>query len=219
MNRINERVCILIDGANFYLSALKPLGIQDANFDYEAFTQFLADGRKLDSHGKRYYIGTVREVFGDPSSVKAMSRQNALFSRLISTHWEIKTSIHKKKTETIVVDNKVQDYVRLKGLGINQFTFEKNREKGIDVKLAVDLIVGAVDNKYDTIIIISSDTDIIPAIDWVQNRFSNKRIEYIGFSIPNKTEPWKAIQPTLALVKKSDVQRILIESDLRKFVI
>ena len=43
-----------------------------------------------------------------------------------------------------------------------------NEEKGIDVKLAVDLVIGAVDNIYDTAIVISSDTDLVPAIKYVR---------------------------------------------------
>lgn len=95
------RVSIHIDGANFYLLALKNLGIQDANFDYEKFILMLANGRKVVLHGKRFYIGTVPEVEGDTKSKAAISRQTSLFTRLYQAHWEIRTSIHKKKVETI----------------------------------------------------------------------------------------------------------------------
>lgn len=38
-------------------------------------------------------------------------------------------------------------------------------EKGIDVKLAVDLIHTAIQGSYDVLIIFSSDTDLIPAVE------------------------------------------------------
>jgi uncharacterized LabA/DUF88 family protein len=41
-------------------------------------------------------------------------------------------------------------------------------EKGVDVKIAVDLLVGAYEDHYDTAILLSSDTDLIPAIRQVR---------------------------------------------------
>jgi len=117
-----------------------------------------------------------------------------------------------------LVDDRVKDWENLLQKGVNSFTFEKYREKGIDVKLATDLIVGAVDNQYDTALIVSSDTDLIPAIDWVRSR--KKKIEYVGFSIPHPTDPKKDIKPTVAMVDRTDApSRILIESDIRSFVV
>jgi len=182
-----NRVSIYIDGANFYLLALKPLGIKDANFDYEKFVLMLANGRNVVPHGKRFYIGTVPEREGDLKSKAAVSRQTALFTRFRDGEWEIRTSIHKKRIETIPVDYRVEDWENLLRKGVNSFTFEKYREKGIDVKLATDLIVGAVDNQYDTALIVSSDTDLIPAIDRVRSR--GKKVEYVGFSIPHPIIP------------------------------
>ena len=91
------------------------------------------------------------------------------------------------------------------------------REKGIDVKLATDLIVGAIDNQYDTAIIVSPDSDLIPAIDWVRHR-NKKKVEYIGFSISNDNSSDNSTKPLISLIKKTDTQRILIESDLTPFI-
>lgn len=212
-----NRVHIYIDGANFYLLALKPLNIRDANFDYEKFVLMLANGRNITLHGKRFYIGTVPEKEGDPQSKAAVSRQTSLFTRFRDAGWEIRTSIHKKKIETIFVDYRVEDWENLLQKGVNSFTFEKYREKGIDVKLATDLIVGAVDDQYDTALIVSSDTDLIPAIDWVRSR--GKKVEYVGFSIPHPTNPKKDIKPTVAMVDRTDApSRILIASDIKGLV-
>ncbi|MFH1193076.1 MAG: NYN domain-containing protein [Candidatus Jorgensenbacteria bacterium] len=213
-----NRVSIHIDGANFYLLALKPFGIQDANFDYENFVLMLANGRNIVPHGKRFYIGTVPEREGDLKSKAAVSRQTSLFTRFRDGGWELRKSKHKKKIETILVDDRVEDWGNLLQKGVSSFTFERYREKGIDVKLAIDLIVGAIDNQYDTALVVSSDTDLIPAIDWVRSR--GKKIEYVGFSIPHPTNPKKDIKPTVAMVDRTDApSRILIESDIKSFVI
>jgi len=128
----------------------------------------------------------------------------------------------------IVIDDRVVDYKKLleKGIrkikkllekGIRKIKHEKLREKGIDVKLATDLIVGAIDNKYDTAVIVSSDTDLVPAIDWIRNRMK-KRVEYVGFSIPDEIDPSKSTNPSLSLIAKTDIQRTLIVSDIKPFI-
>ena len=93
-----------------------------------------------------------------------MSKQAALLNMLEAKSWQIKTS-----------------KLRI-GKGIPRIEINRKREKGINVKLVVDMIIGAMDDRYDSSILISSDTDIIPAFDIVTRRFK-KKIEYIGFSM------------------------------------
>lgn len=80
-----ERVCIAIDSANFYHLVLKKLGVQEVNFDFEKFANFLADGREIIKEGKRFYVATVREKKDGHESKKAMSNQTKLFSNLINS--------------------------------------------------------------------------------------------------------------------------------------
>jgi len=80
------------------------------------------------------------------------------------------------------------------------------REKGTDVKIAVDLTVGAADDLYDAAIIISSDTDLIPAIKYV--RYKKKKVEYVGFSHA----------PSLGIQKHADLSRLLTSEDVQRFL-
>jgi uncharacterized LabA/DUF88 family protein len=212
-----ERVNIFIDGGNFYHLVLKKLGSSESNFDFEKFTIFLANDRKIVEMGKRFYIGAVIEKMGDEKSKEAMSKQTTLFTRLKNDHWEIRTSKLRKRLEEIKIDDRVVDYKKLLQKGIEKIQYERLREKGIDVKLATDLIVGAIDNKYDVAIVVSSDTDIVPAIDWVRNR-THKKIEYIGFSIIDSEDEKKSTMPSLTLIAKTDIQRTLVASDLKPFI-
>ena len=214
---MKERVCIFIDGGNFYHLVLKKLSLHELDFDFEAFALFLANERNISEMGKRFYVGTVREKEGDARSVEAMSRQNSLFTIMRNTKWEIKTSKLKTRIEEIIIDSRVAEYKKINKLGIRKITIERMREKGIDVKLATDLIVGAVDNKYDTAIIVSSDSDLIPAIDWVRHR-GRKKVEYIGFSIPDPNNPKNNTTPLLSMISRTNIQRTLVESDIRTFV-
>ncbi len=212
------RVNLLIDGGNFYHLVLKKLGINEKNFDFDKFADFLVGTeRTISEMGKRYYVGTVREKEGDERSKEAMAKQTSFFAKLKTTKWEIKTSKLRTRTEEIKIDSRVQNYKSLQKLGITSIKIERQREKGIDVKLATDLIVGAVDNKYDTAIVLSSDGDLLPAIDWVRHRY-HKKIEYVGFSIIDPKNPDNPTKPLLSMIPKTDIQRTLTHDDLKAFI-
>ena len=149
-----EIVAIYIDGSNTY-KRLKSLGIpQKLNrFDYSAFVQHLVGNRELIS--KRYYVGIVKNVDGSEQSEKMVRSQQKFLNGLQIEGFKIKS-------------------------GRIMYDGGSIREKGVDVKLSVDLVIGAVDDIYDTAIVISSDTDLIPAIKYVR-KAKNKKVEYIGF--------------------------------------
>lgn len=51
------------------------------------------------------------------------------------------------------------------------------REKGVDVKLAIDLTMGAVQREYDCAVVFSADTDLVPAIDAVLDLLGSDSVE------------------------------------------
>jgi|SRR3989344_1698408 len=209
-----DKVQIFIDAGNFYHMVLRKLDCKEVDFDFDKLARFLAgENRMITDEGKRFYVGTVREGH---ESKEAMSNQTILFSELLKSKWEIKTSKLRTRQEKIRIDYRVQDYQKLQKLGIKEIVYQRSREKGIDVKLATDLIVGAVDKKYDVAIVISSDTDLVPAVDWVRNRMKLK-IEYVGFSI-SESEKHEATRPVKTLIYHTDIQRVLSEADIRPFI-
>ena len=212
-----EKVCVFIDSGNFYHLVLKKLNLREAEFDFEGFVKFLANGREIAKEGKRFYVGTVREKKDCHENKTAMENQTKLFSDLMKFgNWAIKTSKLRTRNEKIKIDDRVINYKEILKKGINEIEHKKSREKGIDVKMAVDLIAGSLDKKYDIGIIVSSDTDLVPAIDWVRKRLK-KKIEYIGFSIPQNNQ-YEATRPIKTMIYNSDVQRVLIESDMKHFI-
>ena len=44
---------------------------------------------------------------------------------------------------------------------------ERPREKGVDVKLAIDLVRGSLEGSYDVAVLFSRDTDLLPAVEMV----------------------------------------------------
>lgn len=212
-----ERVCVFIDAGNFYHLTLKRLGLQDLDFDFDRFAEFLVNGRALAEDGKRFYVGTVRQKQNSHETDRAMSGQTKLFTELSKSGWVILTSKLRTRREKIAIDDRVENYQQLRKLGIKEIVYERSREKGIDVKLATDLIVGAVDKKYDTAVIVSSDTDLVPAIDWVRKR-KQLSAEYVGFSFPEVKGKFEEQRPVNKMLYNSDVQRVLVESDIKQFL-
>lgn len=55
---------------------------------------------------------------------------------------------------------------------------QRPREKGIDVQIAVDMVRLAVEGAYEVGVLVSSDTDLIPALEFVAERFHGRpRVE------------------------------------------
>ena len=134
--------------------------------------------------------------------------------------WNIKTSKLRTRTGTVKVDDRFKDYQNILAKGIKEITYQRSREKGIDVKLATDLLIGAIDNRYDVAVVVSSDSDLIPAIDVVRKKF-NKKVEYVSFSslpLPD-IKIYEELKPTNSMIYHSDIQRIIPVDDLKKFII
>ncbi|QQG42411.1 MAG: NYN domain-containing protein [Candidatus Giovannonibacteria bacterium] len=173
-----ERIFIIIDGNNFY-HRLKELKLTNLlSFDYEKITRFLVGRRFLMS--KNYYIGAIREEHNNPKSKELMTGQQKLTGILQRDGWIVKFG-HMLKTDGY-------------------------HEKGVDVQIAVDLLIGAYENLYDTAILVSSDTDLIPALAKV--RSMKKKVEYIGFSH----------KPSYGLITHSDIRRLLTKEDINQFL-
>lgn len=213
----NKRIAIFVDGGNLYHIALKKIGVTELDFDFDNFVDFLANGRTIEREYKRYYVGTVRERDGDPRSKYLMSRQTKLFASLKKHQWKLRTSKLKVRTETVAVDERMVEYQKILDLGITEISYERRREKGVDVMIATDLIVGAVENRYDTALVISSDADLLPAIQWVRQN-GKLQVEYVGFSIDDENIPGNSIRPLYSMFSNSDSQRVITGNTLRMFI-
>jgi uncharacterized LabA/DUF88 family protein len=176
-----EKVAVYIDGSNFY-GYLKDKEIyfpKASKFDFKAFVDFLV-GDKRELISKRYYTGVFSNFDGSEKSKSLVAGQQKFFTKIQNDGFIIKRG-------------------RIMPLG------SVYKEKGTDVKISVDLIVGAVDDLYDTAILVSSDTDLIPAIRYI--KYKHKRIEYIGFSH----------SPSLGIQKYVDLSRLLLPEDIEKY--
>ncbi|HLC95592.1 MAG TPA: NYN domain-containing protein [Patescibacteria group bacterium] len=176
-----QRVAIFIDGSNFHYK-LRDLNIPNITyFKYGDFSLWLARGRQLVT--KKYYVGVVRAQENDEKGQKLRKNQTRLFNQLAS---------------------KENDFVIERGYIMHHDGVFY--EKGVDVKLAVDVVVGAYENLYDVAIIVSSDTDLIPAVQKV--RMLGKEVEYVGF----------AHKPSFGMQKYVTLSKLLLKDEITQFV-
>lgn len=76
---------------------------------------------------------------------------------------------------------------------------DKPREKGIDVQLAVDLVLGAVENHYDVAVVFSGDSDLLPAI-----RAAMKLGKHIEVAAWDPPDSWATRIPARDLPPRPD---------------
>jgi uncharacterized LabA/DUF88 family protein len=147
---------VFIDGSNFYhklknLTAGRKQEFPLSSFDFRAFSTWLAAPGEL--AGVRYYIGAVKRD-GSEKSQSLYTDQQWLIGRL------------QQQGVEIVLGHLIRHPDR---------TFH---EKGVDVRLAVEMIRLAREGRYDQAYLVSSDTDLVPAVEEVHS--FGKRVQYVG---------------------------------------
>lgn len=148
----SKRCIILIDGSNFYFK-LKDLKLHNLlNFDFSGFALKLA--RKDKIVHTTYYTGKIK-TDGNNHTQRLFDNQRKLLAHLRKHNFNY-------------------------SLGYLLKSDGKFHEKGVDVNIAVDILVAAYENICDRIIIVSSDTDLLPAVKKAKEK--KKIVEYIGFS-------------------------------------
>lgn len=60
----------------------------------------------------------------------------------------------------------------------------KAQQKGVDVALAIDFVAYAIEGRYDVGVIASTDTDLIPALEFVRRFAAQRRIEVAAWTSP-----------------------------------
>lgn len=145
-----RRVSVYIDGRNF-AHLLEGFKLNPFSFNYRKFAEEVLCPRKQLDHIKYYGARFPQEI-----SPEKHNRDDAYYKAL---------EIHQK----IIVKEARFRIDIVKGFKIPQ-------EKGVDVRLATDLIFDSVYNCYDDAYILSGDTDLIPAVTEVKKQHRDKNI-------------------------------------------
>lgn len=170
---------LIIDGSNFY-HKLKELNIpRKASFNYSEFVDFISENTKIQA--KYYCIGKIRAKQLDKKARRMMAKQHSLVTKLQKQGFTIQFGYLLKSDKHY-------------------------HEKGVDVQIATNLLKGAFRKQYSQAYLVSSDSDIIPAIKEIKSL--GKKVIYIGFEH----------QPSFALLKSCTKSHLLTKKDLLPFV-
>lgn len=172
-----NRAVIFVDGNNWYHS-LKNAGVGKlGNLDYAKIAQKLVGPRTWEQ--TRYYIGQVSQagntqLYADQRRflsgfTTADARHKVFLGRLEPRLVESDAAIELLQylsSLTTRIDNSV--YQALFTIGNKHRRSQVMVEKAVDVMLAVDLVVMAERNEFDTAYILSADGDFTHAVSAVR---------------------------------------------------
>jgi uncharacterized LabA/DUF88 family protein len=180
-----RRIAVYIDGQNTYF-ALKAMGIkQTSQYNYAGLINYLIGEKSICYIG--YYVGQLSRDRNDQRSQQLYEGQQRFLSHL------------KQSTPNLeVVLGKVMRVQKGKEDPIFY-------EKGVDVRLAIDMVHHAVLDNCDEVLLLSSDSDLLPAVKLLQQY--KKPVHYIGFQK----------QKSFALLTECDVSRVLTIEECKKF--
>jgi uncharacterized LabA/DUF88 family protein len=155
-----NRISFLIDGFNLYHSL-------EENRDYHKYKWL--NIRKL----CECFVSSKSEI----ASVKYFSAYATWIPDKYQRHMQYVRAL--KSTSVEVILGKFKKKTRL-CLTCRKY-YLSHEEKRTDVNIAIQLLLVAMNDECDTIIIVSGDSDLIPAIQAVKSYFPNKKI---GIIIP-----------------------------------
>lgn len=173
---INMSTILFIDGENF-LNKLEEVFNENKikitdwrKFDFRALFNEVLKGTMIDRN--IFYFAKLNK---HPDTEKK-SEELIEKRRLLKTHLE-----SQKQNFEIVISGRVRG--QYEGKGFKRTLVFK--EKGVDVKIAVDMVSLGCDKKLKSAILASSDSDLQPAIKELRNR--GVEVIYLGFeNSPNK---------------------------------
>jgi len=166
---------LLIDGENFkgkmkavFYNAGKDRPIWH-EYNFKGLFEKVLSGYNIQR--KVFYFARIKEH----EDSKEKSKQLVQDQRLLKTHLE-------RQGFEVILSGRVRGQMEEGTNGKKVLIF---KEKGVDVKIAVDMVSIACDKKAKEIILGSSDSDLQPAIQEVKER--KVRCLYLGFEAqPNK---------------------------------
>ena len=146
----NNKLAIYIDGSNFYFSVKNTF---DCKIDIEKFCKKLSKNSKLIKIN--YYTAPVQRL----NNPEMYAEQQKFFEKL------------KKIKDLKIIFGRLEKHKK-----DGKFIYT---EKATDVNLALDLVLDAIDNVYDTALLISNDGDFSGVVSSVISRF-NKKVNYVA---------------------------------------
>jgi uncharacterized LabA/DUF88 family protein len=153
-----ERVMVFIDGANLYMGIKHGLK-QDKMIKVDTLAKKLVGDREL---VRIYYYNT-------PSPSKDPDEQKANQKFLTRLGWidNLQIRLGRIMPRTYIVEcPKCKDKIE----------YKTHIQKGVDTRIAVDMVTLAVSQAFDVAILISGDSDLAEAVNFIREH-THKKVE------------------------------------------
>ena len=169
----NLQPVVYIDSENFLFKAVDILKQAGYIKGRQELTKFDFKGLLTDTLGRKdlsiRYYGTNLRVIKNNRRLKQKSR------KIINDRRKMLTTLQKQGIEFISSGNlKVRDGDICRNCQARDLHLQ---EKGVDVRIAVDMVVDAIKDK--SLYLVSSDTDLLPAVK--QAQALGAQVIYVGF--------------------------------------
>ncbi len=171
-----SQVILFIDGENF-LHKIEEIISREKTVPRTAETVDINVRRLVDNVLPTLNINQVKFYAAKLHYNEQTARKS---KQLIATQRKLRNRLVNQGIEFILAGN-----VRAQTINAGPETRILFREKGVDVRLAVDMVALACDKKIKTAILCSSDSDLQPAVSELKRR--GVEVVYLGFEAkPNK---------------------------------
>jgi uncharacterized LabA/DUF88 family protein len=172
------KVSIFIDGNNFY-HGLKRIYANSKSlmgFDFDKFICFLAEKREVVSI---YYYNARLDKNENPHKYET---QGKFFDklRIIPKFNLVLCKLLKRKIKST-----------------NEYYYVLKED---DIHMAVDMVEGGADNKFDVAILISGDGDFVPAVESLKRR--SKSVENVYFKLSSSRSLIEHCDKSIELTKE-----------------
>jgi len=198
-----KKAFVFIDGSNFY-HRIKSIAqyftketgdeFSTSRFNFRGFCKEIVGTNNLLEI--RYYIGQIKRP--NPSAKNNQKAQQLYDDQQRLTRY--------LQNENIIV--RFGKLIKSAG---------SYHEKGVDVQIAVEMIRFARQDKYDVAYLVSSDTDLVPAVEEVKDL--GKEVVYVGVKrIPDKTDKKDAFGLSFGLLKVANDIKIVEKDQIKPFL-
>lgn len=188
-----KKAVVFIDGNNFYhninlTSRINKMGIKAGHIDYLKLSEAICSHFGVVRKKTKYYNSVPNVEDGKEMYWKHMDFLNGL--RELPRFEVITRKLQRSSTRDVLKEkDAIVSNLSLCGkceplVKTNCYDCVgnvKKREKGIDVKIAVDMVEYAIKNKCDCIILISGDSDFIPALKIVEDNGKDAHSAFLKF--------------------------------------
>lgn len=181
------RVCVFIDGSNFYYACKENLGGRtDVNMG--SFAAFLV-GPARDLIRTYYYTCALPPDHDDPSR-QAQQRFFTALQRVPYTELRLGKLV-KRENQCEACGDKRSRY----------------QEKGVDMRIGVDMLAAASKGLYDVAILVSGDGDLVEAVKAVKDL--GKHVELATFP-KGRSDELAAAADVLTVLNSGEMKPLLL---------